>query len=82
MNKNYSLALIVGLLCLTIGVLYGRYSNENGRYTFMNYTDSFMIFDTSTGIFYIRKNGGIYKRNTVNDYEIQQKKKEQSKKSK
>lgn len=53
MNKNYSLALIVGLLCLIVGVLFGRFMASNiGRYTFKDYHDGKMILDTKEGWLY------------------------------
>ncbi|MBW8360727.1 MAG: hypothetical protein K0M56_00920 [Kaistella sp.] len=53
MNKNYSLALIVGLLCLIVGILIGKSSNNAGRYFIKQYSDGEMIFDTQTGERYL-----------------------------
>lgn len=80
--KNYSLAFIMGLLCLIIGFLCGRYSNDIGKYTIGNYDGIVVIFDTSTGVYYARTDGGIIKRNTIQDYKIIQENKAKTKKNK
>lgn len=82
MMKNYSLAIIVSLLCLTVGFLIGKSTGNTGRYEFRDYKDAFMIFDTSTGIFYVKSGNGIIKRHTIKDYGIQQENKAKTKKNK
>ncbi|WP_332028734.1 hypothetical protein [Kaistella sp.] len=82
MMKNYSLAFIMGLLCLIIGFLYGRYSNEIGRYTFKDYSDGFFVFDSSTGVFIGIEKGQAYRRDIISEYKIQEEKKAKTKKNK
>ena len=80
MMKNYSFAIIVGLICLLIGFLYGKSKNDVGRYTFHTLDYRFLIFDTATGTYYFQGSNRTDKLNVPEDYMIQQEKEAQLKK--